>query len=211
MPTHGETQDQLVVALAAGVAAAFAHRVADVAEHEQIAERGAGKPGHVLRLAGDQPAARSFRPRRWRNWPRSTAAVDALARAPAAAPTPRSSARSTKLLARSASLASSAASISWTATVPIERARPARGRRSPPDRRRRQAATRPRSRAARRTAPPARTEPAASHANRRVRANHSVSRVRICARSAAAGQRFRVQSAFRIGGFEQSRKRMTMK
>ncbi len=49
---------------------AFAHRVADVAEHEQVAERGAGQPDEIVRLAGDEAlgevagCARGWRPAR---------------------------------------------------------------------------------------------------------------------------------------------------
>ncbi len=58
---NGEAENQLIVILAADVAAALAHRIADIAEYEQVAEGRAGKPGHVLRLAGDQPAGKAAR------------------------------------------------------------------------------------------------------------------------------------------------------
>ena len=144
---------------------AFAHRVADVAEHEQIAERGAGQADQVFRLAGDEARARSFRSHVRVGFglgrpPHSTRAVSAGSSA-----TPRSRASSTKLLARSASLAASAASISRRRDVGVERSAQARGRRARPDRPRSRAALRlrapcgttstqrPRSSAQRRPAP----------------------------------------------------------
>ena len=50
----GEAEDQFVDLLAGREPRAFAHRVADVAEHEQVAERGAGEADGVVRFAGDE-------------------------------------------------------------------------------------------------------------------------------------------------------------
>jgi hypothetical protein len=55
----GQTQDQRVVGLAADVATSFAHSVANVADHEQIAERGSGKLGRILRFASNQSAGKA--------------------------------------------------------------------------------------------------------------------------------------------------------
>ena len=94
---------------------AFAHRVADVAEHEQIAERGARETDEIVGLAGDEAAREAF--------DRALAlAASALARSTFSASagstgTLRSRASSRKLWARSASLAASAALISRAATA----------------------------------------------------------------------------------------------
>jgi hypothetical protein len=55
-PQAGEAEDQFVRLLAPGETAALAGAVAQIAKHEKVAERGAGKPRHVVGLAGDQPA-----------------------------------------------------------------------------------------------------------------------------------------------------------
>ena len=200
---HGETQDQLVVVLAADVAAAFAHRVADIAEHEQIAQRGAGQPGHVLRLAGDQAAGKAsgggaggigLFDRRLRRAVFSSGGSAA----------PRSAARSTKLWARSASLASSAASISWTATVPSNaRAKPAVGdrHRIVGGREQRLRLEPERHAEQRRQRKQAGGEPCQSG----VRANHFGLLPEIVRASGAAGQRFRFTGRSGSVGFEQSR------
>ena len=57
----GETQDQFIGLLASGEALALAHRVADIAEDEKIAERGARERRHVVRFAGDEAARETFR------------------------------------------------------------------------------------------------------------------------------------------------------
>ena len=60
----GKTEDQPVGLLPLREPAAFAHRVADIAEHEQVAERGAGEADEIVRLTRDQAARESCRP--WR-------------------------------------------------------------------------------------------------------------------------------------------------
>ena len=52
----GKTQDPGIVCLAGEITRAFARGVTDVAEDEQIADRGAGKAREIGRLAGPQPA-----------------------------------------------------------------------------------------------------------------------------------------------------------
>ena len=97
---------------------ALAHRVANVAEHEQIAERGAGKARRVVRLARHEAVGEALR-----------RVLDEIAPSPPPPPslsvsagssaTWRAAASSTKLLARSASLAASACSISRVATCAL--------------------------------------------------------------------------------------------
>ena len=55
----GETEHQRVHLLAAQSAPAFAHHVADIAEHEQIAGQHAGRARDILRLAGDEAARKA--------------------------------------------------------------------------------------------------------------------------------------------------------
>ena len=55
-----QAEHQLVDVLAIDVARAFARRIAYIAEHEQVAERGAREAHHVVRLAGDQSTRETF-------------------------------------------------------------------------------------------------------------------------------------------------------
>ncbi len=60
MPTQASPRISLVGLLPGREPRALAHRVADVAEHEQIADRGAGEPDGILRLAGNETAREAF-------------------------------------------------------------------------------------------------------------------------------------------------------
>jgi len=55
----GKSEHGLVDLLAAYAAPAFAHDVAHVAEHEQVAGQHAGRARHVLRPAGDEAARKA--------------------------------------------------------------------------------------------------------------------------------------------------------
>ncbi len=57
----GQAQNQFVRLLSGRQPRAFAHRVANVAEHEQIPERGAGQPCHVIGFAGDESQREALR------------------------------------------------------------------------------------------------------------------------------------------------------
>jgi len=61
-----ETEDQFIPLLSAGETHAFTHRIADVAEHEQVSDRRAGKRGAVFRFPGDKAAGEALQraPRR---------------------------------------------------------------------------------------------------------------------------------------------------
>ena len=52
----GQSEDQLVGLLAGGKPCPFPHRIADIAEYEQISERRSGEPRQVLGLTGDEAA-----------------------------------------------------------------------------------------------------------------------------------------------------------
>src|SRR5204863_6538929 len=55
-----EPQNKLVDVLSARAIDAFAHRIADVAEHEQVADRGTGKARNVLGLSGHEPIGKAL-------------------------------------------------------------------------------------------------------------------------------------------------------
>ena len=57
----GQPQHQFIGRLAQRHAPALAHRVANIAEHKQIAERGAGQTRHVIGLAGRQTEREALR------------------------------------------------------------------------------------------------------------------------------------------------------
>jgi hypothetical protein len=100
---QGEPEQQLVRLFARGEPAALAQRVANIAEHEQVAGGGAGEPDRVLRLASDETMAEF------------AASTRFTRSASTATPCPRAS--STKLAASSGSFAASAAPISYRATA----------------------------------------------------------------------------------------------
>ena len=51
----GKPEDQLVGLLTGREPRTFAHGVADIADHEQIADRGAGKADEIVRFTGHEP------------------------------------------------------------------------------------------------------------------------------------------------------------
>ena len=55
-PTQANPRIELVGLLAGGKPCPFPHRIADIAEYEQISERRSGEPGQVFRLTGDEAA-----------------------------------------------------------------------------------------------------------------------------------------------------------
>ena len=116
----GKPEHELVDLFAAHAAPAFAHHVAHVAEHEQVAGQHAGRARDVLRLAGDE-AAREACGTCLKGFAASRSAASIFCdQRGGDRDASRSAARSRKLRASSTSPAASACSISRAATAALK-------------------------------------------------------------------------------------------